>query len=293
MTGLTNQQVQERIDAGKVNANENPNTRTYKQIIRENTLTFFNFLNLVLLVLVLLVGSYKNSMFVGIIIVNTVIGIAQEIRAKKTLDKLAILTESKAVVLREGQKWSVPTDQLVLDDILFLKTGDQIPADARVLEGSIEVNESLLTGEADNLTKNPGDDLFSGSFVTAGEACCQVVHVGKDNYASQITREAKEFKRHNSELRNSLNAILKVISIIIVPMGMLLFYKQYYIAGDNIRDAVVNMASAVLGMIPEGLVQGSPGSAAHHEVPVYVRRGHRAAVRGDGAADEDHHGCGP
>lgn len=254
MTGLTNQQVQERIDAGKVNANENPNTRTYKQIIRENTLTFFNFLNLVLLVLVLLVGSYKNSMFVGIIIINTVIGIAQEIRAKKTLDKLAILTESKAVVLREGQKWSVPTDQLVLDDILFLKTGDQIPADARVLEGSIEVNESLLTGEADNLTKNPGDDLFSGSFVTAGEACCQVVHVGKDNYASQITSEAKEFKRHNSELRNSLNAILKVISIIIVPMGMLLFYKQYYIAGDNIRDAVVNMASAVLGMIPEGLV---------------------------------------
>ena len=137
MTGLTNQQVQERIDAGKVNANENPNTRTYKQIIRENTLTFFNFLNLVLLALVLFVGSYKNSMFVGIIIINTVIGIAQEIRAKKTLDKLAILTESKAVVLREGQKWSVPTDQLVLDDILFLKTGDQIPADARVLEGRI------------------------------------------------------------------------------------------------------------------------------------------------------------
>ena len=176
MTGLTNQQVQERIDAGKVNANENPNTRTYKQIIRENTLTFFNFLNLVLLVLVLLVGSYKNSMFVGIIIVNTVIGIAQEIRAKKTLDKLAILTESKAVVLREGQKWSAPTDQLVLDDILFLKTGDQIPADARVLEGSIEVNESLLTGEADNLTKNPGDDLFSGSFVTAGEAL-SLIHI--------------------------------------------------------------------------------------------------------------------
>ena len=254
MTGLTNQQVQERIDAGKVNANENPNTRTYRQIIRENTLTFFNFLNLVLLVLVLLVGSYKNSMFVGIIIINTVIGIIQEIRAKKTLDKLAILTENKAVVLREGQKWSVPTDQIVLDDILFLKNGDQIPADAKVLEGSIEVNESLLTGEADNLTKNPGDDLFSGSFVTAGEACCQVVHVGKENYASQITSEAKEFKRHNSELRNSLNAILKVISIIIVPMGMLLFYKQYYIAGDNIRDAVVNMASAVLGMIPEGLV---------------------------------------
>ncbi|MBP8738595.1 MAG: HAD-IC family P-type ATPase, partial [Blautia sp.] len=123
-----------------------------------------------------------------------------------------------------------------------------------VLEGSIEVNESLLTGESDNLQKNEGDELFSGSFVTSGEACCQVIHVGKDNYASQITSEAKEFKRHNSELRNSLNAILKTISVIIVPMGMLLFYKQYYIAGNGIRDAVVNMVAAVLGMIPEGLV---------------------------------------
>ena len=129
-----------------------------------------------------------------------------------------------------------------------------MPADAKVLEGSIEVNESLLTGESDNLQKNEGDELFSGSFVTSGEACCQVIHVGKDNYASQITSEAKEFKRHNSELRNSLNAILKTISVIIVPMGMLLFYKQYYIAGNGIRDAVVNMVAAVLGMIPEGLV---------------------------------------
>ena len=254
MTGLTNEQVQQRIEEGKINVNENPNTRSYKQIVRENVLTFFNFLNLALMIMVLLVGSYKNSMFMGIIVINTVIGIIQEVRAKKTLDKLAILTESKAVVLREGKKWSISTEKLVLDDILFLKTGDQVPADARVLEGSIEVNESLLTGESDNLQKNEGDELFSGSFVTSGEACCQVIHVGKDNYASQITSEAKEFKRHNSELRNSLNAILKTISVIIVPMGMLLFYKQYYIAGNGIRDAVVNMVAAVLGMIPEGLV---------------------------------------
>ena len=254
MTGLTNEQVQQRIEEGKINVNENPNTRSYKQIVRENVLTFFNFLNLALMIMVLLVGSYKNSMFMGIIVINTVIGIIQEVRAKKTLDKLAILTESKAVVLREGKKWSISTEKLVLDDILFLKTGDQVPADARVLEGSIEVNESLLTGESDNLQKNEGDELFSGSFVTSGEACCQVIHVGKDNYASQITSEAKEFKRHNSELRNSLNAILKIISVIIVPMGMLLFYKQYYIAGNGIRDAVVNMVAAVLGMIPEGLV---------------------------------------
>ncbi len=254
MTGLSNEEVQERIAQGQVNNNENPNTRTYKQIILENTLTFFNFLNLVLLVFVLLVGSYKNSMFVGIIFINTVIGIIQEIRAKKTIDKLAILTESKTVVLREGKKWKISTEKLVVDDLIFLKAGEQVPADAKILEGNLEVNESLLTGEADNLPKNPGDELFSGSFVTAGQACCQIIHVGSDNYASRITSEAKEFKRHNSELRNSLNAILKVISIIIVPLGAMLFYKQYYFVGDSIRDSVVNMVAAVLGMIPEGLV---------------------------------------
>ena len=254
MTGLTNEQVQERIAEGKINSNENPNTRTYKQIIKENALTFFNFLNVVLMVMVLLVGSYKNSMFVGIILINTIIGIIQEIRAKKTIDKLAILTESRTVVLRDGKKWSISTEKLVIDDLIYLKAGEQIPADCKVLEGNLEVNESLLTGEADNLTKEAGDDLFFGSFVTAGDACCLVVHVGKDNYASQITSEAKEFKRHNSELRNSLNAILKVISIIIVPLGLLLFYKQYYIVGDNIKDSVVSTVAAVLGMIPEGLV---------------------------------------
>ena len=254
MTGLTDEQVNARIAEGKVNADENPNTRTYKQIVRENTLTFFNFLNLVLLVLVLLVGSYKNAFFVCIIIINTLIGIAQEIRAKKTIDKLAILTARKSVVIREGQKWTVPTEELVLDDVVCLKTGDQVPADARILEGGLEVNESLLTGESDNLPKNEGDELFSGSFVTSGEACCQIIHVGKDNYAAQITSEAKEFKRHNSELKNSLNAILKVISIIIVPLGALLFYKQYYIVGDTFRDSVVSMVAGVLGMIPEGLV---------------------------------------
>ena len=254
MTGLTDEQVNERIAEGKVNADENPNTRTYKQIVRENTLTFFNFLNLVLLILVLMVGSYKNAFFVGIIIINTLIGIAQEIRAKKTIDKLAILTAKKSIVIREGKKWTVPTEDLVLDDLVCLKTGDQVPADAKVLEGSVEVNESLLTGESDNLPKNVGDELFSGSFVTSGEACCQIIHVGKDNYAAQITSEAKEFKRHNSELKNSLNAILKVISIIIVPLGALLFYKQYYVVGNTFKDSIVSMVAGVLGMIPEGLV---------------------------------------
>lgn len=254
MTGLTNEEVQERIAQGQVNNNENPNTRFRKL---KNVSVFSRMICLyvlVLLVLVLLVGSYKNSMFVGIIFINTVIGIIQEIRAKKTIDKLAILTESKTVVLREGKKWKISTEKLVVDDLIFLKAGEQVPADAKILEGSLEVNESLLTGEADNLPKNTGDELFSGSFVTAGQACCQIIHVGSDNYASRITSEAKEFKRHNSELRNSLNAILKVISIIIVPLGAMLFYKQYYFVGDNIRDSVVNMVAAVLGMIPEGLV---------------------------------------
>lgn len=254
MTGLTDQQVNERIAEGRVNADENPNTRTYKQIVRENTLTFFNFLNIVLLVMVLMVGSYRNAFFVMIVIINTLIGIIQEVRAKKTIDKLAILTARKSVVIREGKKWTVPTEELVLDDIVCLKTGDQVPADAKILEGSVEVNESLLTGESDNLPKSEGDELFSGSFITSGEASCQIIHVGKDNYASQITSEAKEFKRHNSELRNSLNAILKVISIIIVPLGALLFYKQFYLAGNSFRDSVVSMVAGVLGMIPEGLV---------------------------------------
>ena len=254
MKGLTTLEVQERIQEGKVNTNDQPITRSYKQIILSNTLTFFNFLNIALFVLVILVGSYKNSMFMGVIICNTVIGIVQEIRAKKTIDELAIMTQSKAVVIREDRRWSITTDKLVLDDLVVLKTGDQIPADCEVMEGDIEVNESLLTGEADNLSKSVGDELFSGSFVTAGEAVCRVIHVGADNYASRITSEAKEFRKHNSELRNSLNAILRVISIIIVPMGALLFYKQYFVTGEDLRTSVVSTVAAVLGMIPEGLI---------------------------------------
>ncbi len=204
--------------------------------------------------MVLLVGSYKNAAFVGIIVINTVIGIIQEIRAKKTLDKLAILTASKSKVIRDGQEVEISTEELVLGDTVLLKTGDQVPADAKLQEGSLEVNESLLTGEADTLVKSVGDDLFSGSFVTSGQAHCQVVHVGKDNYASKITGEAKEFRRHHSELRDSLNKILKVISVIILPLGIALFYKQFYWTDNTFRDSVVSTVAAVLGMIPEGLV---------------------------------------
>ncbi len=254
MAGLTQQQVEEKIQAGQVNYNENPNTRTYKQIVLENTLTFFNFINMVLLVLVLVVGSYKNAMFVTVIVINTVIGIIQEVRAKKILDKLAILTASKTRVIREDKTISIPTDEIVLGDLICLKAGDQIPADAVVLEGTLEVNESLLTGEADTLVKEKEAELYSGSVVTSGQAYCQVIHVGKDNYAAKITSEAKEFKRHNSELRNSLNKILKVIGIIIVPLGIALFAKQYYVVGDTFQNSVVSTVAGVLGMIPEGLI---------------------------------------
>jgi len=254
MKGLTAEEVQERIQEGKVNVNDHPVTRTYKQIIRDNTLTFFNFLNIVLFVMVILVGSFKNSLFIMVIVINTVIGIVQEVRAKKVIDELAIMTQAKAVVYRDGKKWSIATDKLVLDDVILLQNGDQVPADCELLEGSLEVNESLLTGESDNVEKKAGEELFSGSFVTSGEAFCRVIRVGADNYASRITSEAKEYRRHNSELRNSLNAILKFISIIIVPTGALLFYKQRFIVGDNLRNSVVSMAAAVLGMIPEGLI---------------------------------------
>jgi hypothetical protein len=157
-------------------------------------------------------------------------------------------------VIRDDRKWTIATDKLVLDDLIILKAGDQVPADCQVLSGSLEVNESLLTGEADNLSKAEGDELFSGSFVAAGEAECKVIHVGSDNYASKITNEAKEYKKHHSELRNSLNAILRVISIIIVPIGGLLFYKQYFVVGESLKNSVVSTVAAVLGMIPEGLV---------------------------------------
>ncbi|MDO5389668.1 MAG: cation-translocating P-type ATPase [Eubacteriales bacterium] len=254
MAGLTQQQVDERIRAGQVNVNENPNTRTVKQIILKNTLTFFNFINVVLLVLVLVAGSYKNAMFVTIIVINTVIGVIQELRAKKILDSLAILTASKARVIRDNQQMSIPTDELVLGDLIFLKAGDQIPADAVVLKGTLEVNESLLTGESDILVKKEEAQLFSGSVITSGQAYCQVIHVGKENYAAKITSEAKEFKRHNSELRNSLNKILKVISIMIVPLGIALFAKQYFLVHDTFQNSVVNTVAGMLGMIPEGLI---------------------------------------
>lgn len=254
ITGLTQAQVQQRMEEGKVNKTTNNATRSYKQIILGNTITFFNIINVILLAMVLFVGSFKNTMFIFIILTNTVIGIIQEIRTKKTLDELAILTASQVQAVRAGKYVTLNVDEIVLDDLIVLKTGDQIPADAVVQKGHLEVNESLLTGESDSLNKEEGAQLFSGSFVTSGKALCKVVHVGEDNYMEQITKEAKQFKRHDSVLKKNLNRILKVISIIIIPLGIGLFYKQYYITQVGRTDAVLNTVAALLGMIPEGLV---------------------------------------
>lgn len=254
MIGLTSEEVKARVRAGQVNVNTDLPTRTYKQIVLSNTLTFFNFLNIVLFAMIILVGSFRNSLFIGTALINTLIGIFQEIRAKKILDKLAVITTNRARPVRDEKQTSVPIDELVLDDVIVLVNGDQVPADCVVLKGEIEVNESLLTGEADNLEKRRGDELFSGSTVTSGKALCRVIHVGADNYSAKLTSEAKTFKIHKSELRDVINLILKVISIVIVPIGAAVFYKQYFVVHNSFRDAVVNTVASVLGMIPEGLV---------------------------------------
>lgn len=254
MIGLSSQEVEARVRAGQTNINTDVPTRTVKQIITANTLTFFNFLNIVLFAMVIFVGSFRNSLFIGTAIINTCIGIFQELRAKKILDQLHVITASKARPIRDGQQRSVPIEDLVLDDVIVLQAGDQIPSDCVVLKGDLEVNESLLTGEADNLEKRRGDELFSGSVVTAGKALCRVVHVGADNYSAKLTKEAKVFKIHESELRDVINTILKTISIIIVPLGAAVFYKQFVVVGNSFRDSVVNTVASVLGMIPEGLV---------------------------------------
>lgn len=252
--GLTQKEVQERITAGKINTLESHITRTYKDIFFSNIFTFFNLINLILFVLILMVKSYKNGLFFLTILANTVVGIVQEIRSKQTLDKLAIVTVNKIEVIRDGITSQVRIDEIVLDDCVIIKEGMQIPSDALVLDGKIEANESLLTGESVPQLKEVGSSVLSGSFVTSGEAICKVIHVGKDNYAQKIVSEAKKYKTHQSELKKSINIILKVISVLIVPVGLLLFYNQYYRLESTLQVAIVRTVAALVGMIPEGLV---------------------------------------
>lgn len=252
--GLTQAEVEARIADGQVNAIQDSSNRSVKDIVMGNTLTFFNFINIVLLALVLSVRSYKNMLFIFIIIANTLIGIFQEIKAKITLDKLKILTVSHVDVIRDGVKKSITVSELVKDDVILLKSGGQIPADGVILDGEVDVNESLLTGESDSIHKTCGSKVLSGSFVTSGKAMCLLTEVGHDCYMEKLSSEAKQFKRYKTELQRNLDTIFKFISIIIVPLGIILFAKQYWISGSTYEQAALDTVAAVLGMIPEGLV---------------------------------------
>ena len=251
---MTQAEVEARIADGQVNAIQDSSNRSVKDIVMGNTLTFFNFINIVLLALVLSVRSYKNMLFIFIIIANTLIGIFQEIKAKITLDKLKILTVSHVDVIRDGVKKSITVSELVKDDVILLKSGGQIPADGVILDGEVDVNESLLTGESDSIHKTCGSKVLSGSFVTSGKAMCLLTEVGHDCYMEKLSSEAKQFKRYKTELQRNLDTILKFISIIIVPLGIILFAKQYWISGSTYEQAALDTVAAVLGMIPEGLV---------------------------------------
>lgn len=252
--GLSTAEVNQRISNGKINTVDNKITKSYKQIFLNNTITFFNILNAALLGLVLFVGSYKNTLFILVIIINTIAGIYQEIKAKRTLDRLSILTTSHVEVIRDDELKEIDIDQIVLDDYIVLTTGAQIPTDSILIDGHMETNESLLTGESDPVLKQNGDTLYSGSFITSGKGICKVIHVGDDNYMNQITQEAKRLKKHNSELNRCLNKILKYVSIVILPIGGLLFLKQFFYGNQTFNSSIVSTVAAILGMIPEGLV---------------------------------------
>ncbi|MGI6152613.1 MAG: HAD-IC family P-type ATPase [Christensenellaceae bacterium] len=254
LSGLTAQQVDERRQKGLINKCNINTTKTYGQIIKDNLFTFFNVINAILCVMLISVGAYKDLMFMMIVVANLLIGIIQEISSKKTLDRLAVIVAAKARVVRGGKEQSIPVDEIVLDDVLRLKSGEQVCSDAVVLEGRLEVNESLITGESDVIVKQPGDALCSGSFVVAGSAYTRVTHVGSENYANQISMSAKKMRRKHSELRSSVSRILKVISAFIVPVGIALYVKHYLFLQMGAEQSIVKTVAAVIGMIPEGLV---------------------------------------
>lgn len=252
--GLSSEQVAQRVRDGLSNADEGIKTKTEKQIILENTFTFFNILNFVLALFVLLVGSFKNLLFLGVIFSNIIIGSFQGIRAKRMIDKLSLISAPKASVLRNGKLQTIPVSGIVMNDVLHLSTGQQICADAIVLDGEAEVNESLITGESDPVLKRAGDELLSGSFIVSGSCYAEVEHVGRENYANRIANGAKYVKRTNSEILHSLDFIVKTLGFTLVPIGILLFCKQFFLLHDTIREAVVSTVAAILGMIPEGLI---------------------------------------
>lgn len=253
--GLTSIEVKERIKKGQVNYDTTTPSKSIKEIIIENTCTLFNFINIILGVAIIIVGSYKNLLFLGVVVCNTLISTIQEIRAKKILDKLSVISSTKAKVIRDGVNSLIKIDEIVLDDVIKYELGDQIIVDSKIIEGILEVNEAFITGEAKTITKKEGDTLLSGSFVVSGNATCNVIHVGIDNYTSLISRDAKVIKKEvNSEIMKTLNKIVKYVSICLIPIGLLLLLRQFNIPGNTTENAVVRAVAAVVGMIPEGLI---------------------------------------
>lgn len=252
--GLTQAEVEQRIKEGKVNRAVNDQAKTTWQIIKENTFTYFNLIFLVLAILLVIVGEYKDLTFLPVIIANMIIGIVQELRAKSVLDKLNVMNTTKIAVIRDQEEKIVPIEDLVLGDVIVLKTGDQIPADGQVISGTLQVNEALLTGEADEIEKDVGAELMSGSFVVAGKAYARLEKVGKNSYVSKLTLEAKAMNsKEGSEMVRSINRLIKWVGIIIIPCGIALFIVARYVNHLNLADSIVSMEAAIIGMIPEGL----------------------------------------
>lgn len=252
--GLTEQQVLQRKEQGLTNTAQDKITKTNRQIIKDNVCTLFNAFNLMIGICLALVGAYANMVYLLIVSMNIMIGIIQEIHAKKMVENLSIIGASKATVVRDGKEHEIFMDNIVLDDIILVQMGSQICTDSVVVHGEIEVNESLLTGEADSVLKKVGDTLLSGSFVVSGKCYAKAEHIGADNFAAKLAQGAKKHKRTNSELLTSMRKVTKFTSYFIVPIGIILFLEAYILRGDSVYNSVVASAAALLGMLPKGLV---------------------------------------
>ena len=254
LRGLSTQQAEALRAQGLSNQQSDTGGKSAGEIIRSNALTFFNLIFVVIAVLLCLVGSYRNLTFLPVVIGNTLIGIFQELRAKRILDKMSLLHAPHAVALRDGMEQKLAANDLVRGDIVVLSAGDQIPADATVLQGSVQVNEALLTGESDEIEKEPGSELLSGSFVVAGRCYARLDKVGDESYIAKLTREAKAVQTgEQSEMIRAINRIVKWIGFTIVPIGVILFAQSYFYSGETLQKSVVSAIAAVIGMIPEGL----------------------------------------
>ena len=254
LSGLTTAQVTEKIKQGKVNRPPKKSGNTIKKIILKNTFTIFNFVNIILAVMILLVGSYKNLLFILIAIANTLISIINEIRAKKTVDKMKLLSEKQPTVIRDGKPTPISQDQIVEGDLLVYSLGDQIIVDSKIAEGTIEVNESFITGEQDNIVKSKGDELTSGSFVVSGTCKAEVVHVGADNFLAKLEQNAHTIKTADSKLFTIMNNIVKYISFALIPIGALLLWNRFRTPGIDATTAVTSTVANLINMIPEGLI---------------------------------------